>query len=201
MEIAVGMEAADKSTKDLKANATPLSVGHVSSGQKPGTVACKYCGRKGHERKDCKFWDSTCHRCGKKGHIAPVCRSSCRNANQTFAAGSKKPIHSLDTPTIDEQEVFTLGYPRSPLIGVELLVQGKPLKMEVDTGAAVSIIPEDQLIFSIPRYIYSHLQLCYIQAIEVVGQVEVTVRYQSDPARKLTMVVMKRGGAFWTGTG
>ena len=53
-----------------------------------------------------------------------------------------------DTISItDHLGVFTLGNHTSPPMGGELLVQRKPLRMDRDAGAAVSIIPQDQLIY------------------------------------------------------
>ena len=86
MEIAQGMEAADRNAKSLKGStpaihkvrSLPTAPKHKSPNQKPtehSRTPCYRCGRSNHDQKDCRFRDATCHHCKKKGHIAPACRS------------------------------------------------------------------------------------------------------------------------------
>ena len=86
MEIAQGMEAADRNGKSLKGPAPtihkvrplPTAQKHKSPNQtttEHSRTPCYRCGRSNHDQKDCRFRDATCHNCNKKGHIAPVCLS------------------------------------------------------------------------------------------------------------------------------
>ena len=73
LEIAQGMEAAERDTIQLHANGTGVvgtAVGKIDLSR-----ACHHCGRKNHSPKDCRYQDSVCHKCHKKGHLALVCRS------------------------------------------------------------------------------------------------------------------------------
>ena len=75
LEIARGMEAANKNTAALKVQ-KPLV--HKVKGRVPRETerkTCCRCRRTGHFPKDCKITDACCHACGKKGHITPVCKS------------------------------------------------------------------------------------------------------------------------------
>ena len=75
------MESADKSSNDLRGDATLrtkvsamvdiVTLVKAKEKDKP----CYRCSRC-HDAKVCKFKEANYHRCGKRGHIAPVCRST-----------------------------------------------------------------------------------------------------------------------------
>ena len=110
---------------------------------------CYRCGRGNHDARSCRFADATCHKCGKKGHIAPVCRSG----KKPQRSGPRKNKESPGTKYVatteddgratDEFQLYTIGAKAAtrPII-VDVQVNGKQLLMEVDTGAALSIISE-----------------------------------------------------------
>ena len=155
VDLAQGMEAADKNVRSLK-QPNPL-VNQVDVG---GTSkSCFRCGRSNHSPNDCRFLKATCHHCGKKGHIAPACRS--RKTTQTPPKGPPKPPHkgsgrppparrtgwvdADDSPeetteTSPDLPICCLKTDQAKPIQVEVQIEGKPLLMEVDTGAALSLI-------------------------------------------------------------
>ena len=72
LELAQGMEAAERNAKSLKGTeAVVHKVTAKSSSQSP----CYRCGHSNHEPSACRFRNATYHFCNKKGHIAPACRS------------------------------------------------------------------------------------------------------------------------------
>ncbi|XP_077866425.1 uncharacterized protein LOC144354629, partial [Saccoglossus kowalevskii] len=103
---------------------------------------CYRCGRKGHTPQQCRFKDAECH-CKKKGHIQKVCRSK--------GTSKGRKVHVLDE-NVDSDESDILGTihevnviekPRSQPIWITPLVEGKSIQMELDTGASVSLISND----------------------------------------------------------
>ena len=72
IEIVLGMEATEKTTKSLKEGET--SIQQVSISQIP-RAPCSRCGKTSHDPRDCLFQNAQCYKCGKFGHIASVCRS------------------------------------------------------------------------------------------------------------------------------
>ena len=215
-EIALGMESTDKDSKDLKGPAAGDSgtrsaeaTVYTTSSTK-GTVKekpCSRCGRR-HAEKSCKFKDAICHRCGKRGHIAPVCRSGSPTSHVSKKTDRSYPSRKgrrggtkwLETD-FENQSVplWTLqgDVPRPPIL-VDLTVNETPVKFELDTGAAVSVMGETMFrqLFSKLRLRRSPVRLrTYTgQYMKTIGEVSVHVAYRDKEPKTLTLVVVKGGG-------
>ena len=79
LELAQGMEAAERNSKLLKS--TKTAVHKVNTRRTPATSSCYRCERSNHEPEDCRFCDAICHHCNKKGHIAPAYRTKQKGTN------------------------------------------------------------------------------------------------------------------------
>ena len=102
------------------------------SGQSKPT--CYRCGG-AHLATTCKFKTAVCHFCKKRGHIASVCRTK-----QSQAV--KRRNHHLDVSE-DESEsysLYTVNGKSSEAMQVHLTMNSVPVSMELDTGAAISLI-------------------------------------------------------------
>ena len=94
---------------------------------------CGRCGKSAHPKNACPARDATCHKCRKKGHYQACCRS--------------KAVESVES---DKEESF-LGvieehnhvFAVDESWNVNLRVNGTPLKFKLDTGADVTVIPEN----------------------------------------------------------
>ncbi len=93
--------------------------------------------------------------------------------------------------------VYRVGKSSTRPIWVELEVEGQPLTMEVDTGAAVSLISECQLQQVLPgakpKRTNIVLRTYTSEPIPVVGELRVTVQYGTQ-RKQLTLYVIKGEG-------
>ena len=155
LEVGASMEATHKNAKELKGSVAATAVMNIAKCK--SKQPCYRCGRSGHGSQECRFRDAKCHKCGKLGHIASACRSS----NKKFS-NLKKSRNSPDRQTrwVDtaqpqvndnpnhksDMSLFTVSNTATthPL-KVRLSINGKPITMELDTGAAVSVISDEIL--------------------------------------------------------
>ena len=104
--------------------------------------SCFRCGGR-HPSLSCRCKSWVCNSCGKKGHVARVCRSrsSAKSANKHKRQEQREFPGDGSSP----EQVHTLFYvkdrPHPPLL-ITMCFNEVKLRMEVDTGAAVSLISE-----------------------------------------------------------
>ena len=171
----------------------------TTSGQQSGQQPCHRCGRTEHTGQNCKFKESKCHKCHNRGHIAAVCRSSKKRS-------SKKVVKRVIEDDLDEDEsdirsvsvnANSQGRSSKP-ITVTVEMSGKDVVMELDTGAAVTIMSLSTFKKLFPRKQLRHTQLVLKtytgQPMEVVGEVTMNVTYQNQAVKSLDLVVVKEKG-------
>ena len=149
IDLSVGMEAADRNAKSLKE--TETAVNRVSTNLATNRKSCYRCRRKSHDQKDCKFRDADCYNCGKRGHIAPAFRSPKKlptrknNPTKPHSQPADQEYVTADEPESTDEEclpLFTVGGGTTPPIKVPLIINDASITMELDTGAAITIISE-----------------------------------------------------------
>ena len=159
LELSVAAEAAERNTRELDKGTKPPSVHKLSgSGEQPrrggGAQSSKRCYRCGgdHNQEQCRFKDSDCHHCGKRGHIAKVCRSRRRGeSSQPKPSKKHQKTHHVGDDTEDTTEeaapynLFAVAEQKTaaPPLMVDMKVNKAPLRMELDTGASVSLISKE----------------------------------------------------------
>ena len=143
-EIALAMGAAAKDTLKLQCS-KESEVNKISNGNdtvpnvnpKPRDH-CYRCGDTTRQSSEFHFKNETCRKCGKLGHMQMhrVCRSG-KGQNSTRQRKDEKPnLHFFEMD--DERSNNSLvGY----VIWVTPKINGHILKMELDTGSAISTLP------------------------------------------------------------
>ena len=215
LDTAQAMETADKSTKALQGS-EPASVNQFtksrtwsnpvkkhSTEQKQSTaMPCYRCGKSNHASSNCRFIDATCHHC-QKGLIASVCRSKkCGLPPRKQAAAGAKTTNYLykeDTKSSEELHLFSIGLTSSKAtpITCEVLIDKKPVTMEVDTGAEVSLISDQICKLHFPNAKLSKTNIVlktYTQEIlPTVGELDVRVEYGAQFYQMRLVVVAGDG--------
>ena len=204
IETASNLETAEKNTHVMKVSRPSVagegSVQLVNSDRSP----CRHCGKKGHSPNRCRFKDAVCHTSGKRGHISPVCYSKKRIDSKSQAPSFKPKnrrdmrwVGTVNSNSSDDMTLFTIRNKATPPILIELELNHKKLTMELDTGAAISLISQETMH---ELFLGIQLKPCDIvlktytsQKILVLGKFDVNVTYE-DQEKVLTLVVIKGSG-------
>ena len=223
LEISRSMEAAAKKTKELQGSQRNSSVLHLPASRNRSTLQstnrstpqssvtpgkpCNRCGRGNHNGQECKFRNAECHKCGKVGHIAPVCKTKSAGHGKSQSRSNNKWLATTEQPAVEqphtasnnqEEPLYVVRDRSSQPYMVELQVNGQPLTMEVDTGAAMSLAPEsvlaDLLPFTELQKTTSVLRTYTGEQIPVKGTISVDVQYGGQQHRKLKLLVVHGSG-------
>ena len=146
-------------THQLRAQSAKFKGRYQTHGH--GSKPCYRCGGTDHRQEDCPHKNSTCDYCRKTGHIDAACRKKRADQPDSTAPSSRstqtKPTsrhtprsaaraHNLEAEDYSEDEFFIhhneqdTEHKRTE-IWIEPSINGRSLKMELDTGSALSIIP------------------------------------------------------------
>ena len=107
-----------------------------------------------HQHKSCPFKNAICHYCKNSGHIRRACRKRSKETHRF-----KPPVNHIDDDNSDSDdylaslEINKVGN-KDNVIWVTPKIEGTPLRMELDTGSAVSVVP-----FQLYRAKFSHIKL------------------------------------------
>lgn len=115
-----------KNWKGNNGTSPPVSTTKPNPSKKPHSKgSCHRCGKPDHWAPDCPHIGAQCHKCGKKGHLASVCRGK---ASVSTIGDIGCIFHSSSPPDS---------------IKISVLVNSKPIAMELDTGASYSLLSEE----------------------------------------------------------
>jgi len=200
----------------LQSNGRPKPTANVrmGAGGRPSPHSqdkCFRCGRF-HDPQSCPCKDFTCFSCNRKGHLASVCkakRSSTsrpnfkqKHHNKVYMCEHESDEDVGESPSQsmnEELELFTIAYSNSDktCFTVNMTVNNKPLDMVIDTGAAVTVMP-DQVYYekyhseSTKLYDSSVKLKTYTgERINVLGEFQAVVQTADKEQHKLPIVVVK----------
>ncbi|KAG7301015.1 hypothetical protein JYU34_015388 [Plutella xylostella] len=120
------------------------------------SAQCEACGARSHGIKDCRFRRAICSKCGKEGHLRRVCPAWAERAGHRWAGNrgykQSKSLHHLDegVPAQEEddsaeceEELNQLCLSGYKPVSLPINVDGHRLRMELDTGSAISCISKE----------------------------------------------------------
>ena len=112
---------------------------------------CGRCGKVGHPPDKCYFRNQRCRKCKRLGHIAKMCRPAKeedtpeKSPHDAHFVEQEKSDSSKE-PTDSELNLFVVKSLRGSEdkgIFVDVTVNSAPLRMELDTGADVTLVSEN----------------------------------------------------------
>ena len=195
MEVAAKTLQASQVQPEREQPAQPPQVHKVSpGGQGRGTTTCYRCG---------KGIKARCYNCGKIGHIRQACKPRTRPSqrgrerarHRAEVKRVQEPTPCSDPPEYALHHVLVTGHSRP--LEVKVTLDGKRLMMELDTGAAVSLISAATFYRLWPgrQLEESTTKLCTYskKPLKVVGVAQVEVKHGSSVA-SLPLVVIEGNG-------
>ena len=147
---------------------------------------CQCCGKRGHLGATCRFHQSTCYKCGERGHLQVMCKQG-----KQSTISKKVEVHQLRSTNEEEDNpwIWTIAGGQAEGYHVHLKLDRIPKTMELDTGAAVSVMSEQQWKepFTKNKLLKPHIgkplhgYSCH--EVQVVGQLMVNVEYENQKNR------------------
>ena len=156
VEIAQAKETASRDAKDFKGSgSTAISKLTRSTSHSPAcsTTSCHRCGSTDHKGQQCRFRQAKCRTCGLKGHISSACwnkdgsstpkktqkRRRVRQVDATEPAESELDLDEHCVSIMTNSKSNSKSNTTQP-ITVEVNMSGQDVSMELDTGAAVTVM-------------------------------------------------------------
>uniref|UniRef100_T1IK96 CCHC-type domain-containing protein n=1 Tax=Strigamia maritima TaxID=126957 RepID=T1IK96_STRMM len=147
---------------------------------------CSACGKTNHTIDACRFKNATCHGCGRAGHIKPVCPTTNTNSqNGTHSIDVRTQVPFYHVKCTNKVHMTSLWLNLVNLIVLKLQVANVMLPMEVDTGAAATIISSScfQLNFALSfklQKLSTEMTTYSGQLIKMSGIFEVPVAHKGQ---------------------
>ena len=166
------------------------------------TPSCYRCGGE-HLATVCRYRETICRYCKKKGHLERVCRAKLSRAEPKRPNYPRKNCYIDEDqrgPDPDAYDMFTLTDKFYDPIVIQVTINGVPIKMEMDTGASVSVISKATYQMISSRTGIEKLQESTVklktytgEPIPVLGTVSVKVSYNNCELELFVQVVDGKG--------
>lgn len=206
VQLSQSLETADKNVRLLRTSKKePEHSSSASGGQehvhrmaytgdrnKGGTsdLTCFRCGNHGHIAPKCRVSKQVvCNQCGKTGHLQKACRGGKPKGpvprKQRSTPGSR--VYRVQDELVEDETIYQVrAKPKLNVPPLEIQIQMDDclVKMEVDTGASMSLMSEKAFRELWPRRSLSttEVRLCSYskQPIHVVGKCYVNITYKGQ---------------------
>lgn len=218
LELAIAMETASKDAMQLqkKVSTEAHSVNKFTA-KSAKANACFRCGKGSHDQADCWFRDKNCMKCNRKGHIQRMCKTKGNEEKQKTKRNEEKHRSWKKDKRVNEMndtdasgsasdetdnglahiELHSMTESEKKMIWVTPKINGKKIKMELDTGSALSLISlkdykenfADVKLKQTPILLKTYTG----EKVAPVGKIKVKVKYENKK-KMLDLYVLQRGG-------
>ena len=153
---------------------------------------CFRCGKGPHKPEKCRYKNYTCKKCKKVGHLYAMCNAV------KYVEETGEAVNIDRNEDSDPFAMFHVSSPRSeqkygPLT-VEVEIDGKSVNMEVDTGASMTIIPENLYTDKFTNVKLTPCEKTFLtysgETLQLLGQAAVVVKYEKQ-SKTLPLIVAK----------
>ena len=160
--------------------------------------SCYRCGGNGHGPDRCYFKKELCRCCNKRGHIEKVCKSKASKVKE-IAKEEEEDQGRREENQVNWGQVNTIGKKwssKKPMC-IYIIVEGQIVRMELDTGVAVSLIPLNtyqQKFSHIPmKKTKARLRTYTGEQISLKGELQVRVKKEGKEWTLPLLVVEGQG--------
>ncbi|XP_029732529.1 uncharacterized protein K02A2.6-like [Aedes albopictus] len=187
----------------VKGSSNDTPRGKVKTDRQRGTARkddyrCFVCNKTGHMKRECKFKDYTCRGCGVKGHLQAACdvqrthyvRDTSAQATITQENGGDRvelQQNYLSKSEIDFCNVGSLHGIEKPIV-LEVEVGRDRYSMELDSGAAISVVSRDMYEKKLSAWKLRKTSVRLMgysgQPLDVHGQVKIELEGDANPVFK-----------------
>lgn len=201
-EFALASEKANEDARGMRTSYARTEGGGVNVVQQQGrqwrkncSLSCDRC-KGAHATASCRHRSSICHQCGKRGHLARACKRPHTPRSGTFA------VDGTECESEEERLYALVAHSSANKHLVQpiertLTWEGRRLRMIVDTGSPVSVIPKS--LYKKHRKWWPALQKtplrlsCFLGPLPVVGKVDMQVQLGPVTVSSSLIVVDHRG--------
>ena len=175
-----------------KKNPTQVNKKGTKAQNKDST--CNHCGGTQHDFGKCKYREYKCKICKKLGHLARICRNKTSNSKETHFMGNFDEHEDIGSKFVNMFHIENDENVEPSIIQIH--IGGVPIKVEIDSGAGKSIMPEDlfQKWFPEKKLHEATTKLKFYDGtiVKPLGQFETSVEYKKTITNG-TFIVVKRG--------
>ena len=172
VEIAQSMERVDTQAKIIQGERRGVESENekvYSPNSKGGGTQCYHCGRSNHIHSQCRFKNAVCHCCKKCGHLQVMCRKKAEQISteptrlRPVMKAQKQNNSKMKWMSVSDDDdslaSFNLQRRESPPYQVKVLINNKNVLMEIDMGAAVTLMSINEFRELFPRRQLQKLKL------------------------------------------